>query len=185
MPEFAMNFCPRCGKPLADRLAYGQVRRACDACGFVHFRDPVVAVVALVIREGKALMVRRAMDPERGKWAFPAGYLDYGEDPREAAVREVREETGIDIRITRLIDVRGPDRAVGGSKASIAILFEGEALGGEPRAEDDVDRAAFLARDEVPAGQWAAFESVPLLLALWEERIGALRSERKEYPPTA
>ena len=164
-----MNFCPRCGKPLIDRLAYGKVRRVCEACSFVHFRDPVVAVVALVIRDGRALMVRRKMNPEIGKWSFPAGYLDYGEDPRAAAVREVREETGIDIRITRLIDVRGPDRAIGG-KASIAILFEGEALGGEVRAEDDVDQAAFLARHEIPDGQLAAFESIQLLLDLWAGR---------------
>jgi ADP-ribose pyrophosphatase YjhB (NUDIX family) len=167
--DFVMNFCPRCGKPLADKLAYGKQRRACEACGFVVFRDPVVAVVALVVRDGKALMVRRAMHPQIGKWAFPAGYLDYGEDPRDAAVREVREETGIDIRITRLIEVLGPDHTTK-AKASVVILFEGEALGGVLQAEDDVDRAAFLARDEIPLGEMAAFESVQTLLDAWNGR---------------
>ena len=171
MSDFVMNFCPRCGKPLMDRLAYGRQRRVCPACGFVVFRDPVVAVVALVIRDGRALMVRRTMDPERGKWAFPAGYLDYGEDPREAAAREVREETGIEVRVTRLIDVLGPDRTIK-AKASLVILFEAEALGGDLRAEDDVDRAEFVARDEVPLAGMAAFESVQTLLDLWDARLG-------------
>lgn len=169
MSDFVMNYCPRCGKPLADQLAYGKLRRVCGDCGYVVFRDPVVAVVALVIRDGKALMVHRVMDPEVGKWAFPAGYLDYGEDPREAAVREVREETGLDIRITRLIDVRGPDTTAK-AKASVVILFEGEVLGGEVQAADDVDQAAFLARDEIPNDKMAAFESVRMLLDAWDER---------------
>jgi 8-oxo-dGTP diphosphatase len=159
MANFVMNYCPRCAQPMADQMAYGRLRRVCGACGYIYFRDQAVAVVALVIRDGRALMVHRAMDPEIGKWAFPAGFLDYGEDPRAAAVREVREETGIDIRITRLIDVCGPDPAPRG-KASIAILFEGEVLGGEVQPDDDVDRAAFLARDEIPDGQMAVFESV-------------------------
>lgn len=161
-----MNYCPRCGKPLSDRLADGKVRRACDSCGFIHFRDPVVAVVTLVIREGKALMVHRAVDPQMGTWAFPAGFVDYGEDPRQAAIREVREEAGLEIRVTRLIDVLGPDGSQG-AKANIIILFAGEALSGEPHAHDDADRAAFFARDEVPAGSLASFESVGVLLDEW------------------
>lgn len=173
MPEFVMNYCPRCGQPMADAMAYGKLRRVCAACDYVYFRDPAVAVVALVIRGGQALMVRRAMNPEIGKWAFPAGYLDYGEDPRAAAVREVREETGLDIRITGLIDVCGPDHQVI-SKPTVAILFRGDYLGGDLHAEDDVDQAAFLSRGDLAPADLAAFESIPILLAAWDAALAQL-----------
>jgi ADP-ribose pyrophosphatase YjhB (NUDIX family) len=160
-----MNFCLRCGHPLVERMSYGKLRPVCSVCGFIDFRGPIVAVVVLVLREGRALMVRRAVDPQKGRWAFPAGFVDYGEDPREAAAREIHEETGIEARITRLIEVLGPDSNRSG-KASIAILFEGEALGGELRAEDDADGVGFFARGEIP-GEMATFESIRVMLDAW------------------
>jgi ADP-ribose pyrophosphatase YjhB (NUDIX family) len=170
MTDFVMNFCPRCGKPMGEKHVYGRMRPVCPDCEHIFFRDPAVAVVVLAIRDGRALMVRRSMAPEIGKWAFPAGYLEYGEDPREAAAREVLEETGISVRITHLIDVRGPDLAAK-AKASVVILFEAEVLGGEIHPEDDVDEAEFFSRDEVPLDQLAAFESIPAMLAAWDDRL--------------
>jgi 8-oxo-dGTP diphosphatase len=160
-----MNFCPTCGHPLTDATRYGKERRVCTACGFVHFRDPKVAAVVLITEGGRVLMVKRGVDPQMGKWALPAGYIDYGEDPREAATREVEEETGLVVRITRLIDVLGPDER-GESPASIVILFEGERLGGTLGAHDDVEQVAFFAPDEIPMDE-IAFESTRLLLARW------------------
>lgn len=161
-----MNFCPRCGKPLADRERFGRMRRACDACGFIHFRDPAVAVVVLAVREGRALMVHRAVEPQIGAWAFPAGFVDYGEDPREAAVREVKEETGLDVKLMRLIDVLGPDTG-GGGKAAIIIMFKGEITGGEPTPGDDADQVAFFAPEEVPRDRLVKFASVQVLIDVW------------------
>jgi len=158
-----MNFCPRCGQPLVDRSRFGKIRRTCDACGFVHFHDPKVAVAVFITREGRALLVRRATDPARGQWALPAGYVDYGEDPREAAIREVAEETGLHIRLTGLVDVL-PGDARDGSGASIVIVYTGDILGGEPAPHDDVDRVEFFGRDDLPD---VAFQSTRLLLARW------------------
>ena len=159
------NYCPRCGHPLKDTFRYGKERRTCDACGFIHFRDPKVAAVVFITEGSRVLMVRRKVDPQQGKWALPAGYIDYGEDPRKAAVREVREETGLDVRITGLIDVLGPDSRQEGP-ASIVLLFEAEQVGGVLQAQDDVDRAVFFAPDEVPLGE-IAFDSTRLLIEQW------------------
>lgn len=158
-----MNFCPRCGRRLVDRVRYGKPHRVCDECGFVHFHDPIVAAVVFAAQDGRVLMVRRAVDPQKGKWAFPAGYIDYDEDPRQAAAREVHEETGLEVRITRVIDVLGHDPS-GGVKASIAILFEGEIVGGAPCAQDDASEVAFFAPDEIPTDELASFQSIRLLL---------------------
>ncbi|MBN1430654.1 MAG: NUDIX hydrolase [Anaerolineae bacterium] len=164
-----MNFCPRCGHPLTNRLKFGKMRHVCEKCAFIYFHDPVVAVVVFVIQDDRVLLVRRAVIPERGKWAFPAGYIDYDDDPRQAAVREVLEETGLEIHITRVIDILGRDRTPG-AKTSIAILFEGEVVGGVLSAQDDASEAAFFALEDLPTNELAAFESVSLLIERWKAR---------------
>ena len=159
-----MNYCPRCGQPLVDALRYGRERRTCESCGYIHFHDPKVAAVVFITRGGKVLLVRRAVDPEEGRWALPAGFIDYGEEPQAAAVREVREETGLEVEVTRLIDVLGPMPDSGA--ASILILYEAAVTGGTLAPEDDVDRAEFFAPADIPYEQ-IAFASTRLILDRW------------------
>lgn len=157
-----MHFCPRCGHPLIDLKQFGKTRRACESCGFVHFHDPKVAAAAFIVRDDRVLLVRRVARPEIGRWALPAGYVDYGEDPREAAIREVAEETGLCIRVTGLVDVIAGEAPDGG--ASIVIVYTGDVIGGELAPHDDVDEARFFRGNEIPD---VAFRSTQRLLARW------------------
>lgn len=112
----------------------------------VH-RDPKVGV-GVVVRDGagRLLLVQRSMNPGRGSWALPAGYVDAGEDPRAAAAREALEETGLVVRVGRVIDVyTGTD---GG--ASFFLSFEAELLGGELAAGDDAAAVGFFGPGELP-----------------------------------
>ncbi len=157
-----VNFCQVCGHAMIDKQAFGQLRRVCPTCGFVHFTDPKVAVVVFIEQDHRVLLVRRAFDPERGKWALPAGFIDDGEIPVEAAVREVREETGLEIEITRLVDVlAGSDTG----EASIVIIYVARMTGGTAQAQDDADGLLWYATsDPLPE---LAFESTRLMLGLW------------------
>lgn len=157
-----VNFCQVCGREMVDRQAFGQMRRVCPNCGFVHFTDPKVAAVVFIEQDNRVLLVRRACDPERGKWALPAGFIDDGEIPTDAAVREVREETGLDIQVTRLVDVRaGSDTG----EASIVIIYAAQVTGGTAQPLDDADELLWYgAHDPLPK---LAFESTRLMLALW------------------
>ena len=105
MSQHLYQFCPRCAHALEDRPFEGKVRRTCSACGFIHFPDPKVAVVALIEANERVLLIRRAVNPGRGLWALPGGYMDAGELPDAALRREVREEVGIDITVGELLEI--------------------------------------------------------------------------------
>ena len=83
-----INFCLRCGSALAQAERFGKLRPVCQACGWVYYADPKVAVAALIEQNGQVFLVRRANDPQRGLWSMPAGFVDAGEDPAEAVVRD-------------------------------------------------------------------------------------------------
>lgn len=105
------RFCPVCGSPLEPRvLKASEPKRlvcASAACRFVFYLDPKMAVGAIIrVDEGRRIvLVKRAIEPGYGKWVFPGGYVDRGEEMTLAAIREAREETGLAIRIDRLINI--------------------------------------------------------------------------------
>ncbi len=157
-----VRFCPACGAPVEWRQAYGRLRPVCPACGRVHFFDPKVAAAVLVEDAGRVLLVRRKSDPFRGTWTLPAGFVDAGEDPRLAAERECLEETGLQVRATRLLDVvPGLEHARG---ASIVIVYQAEITGGVLQASDDAEAAAFFSPGELPE---LGFEATRRVLAEW------------------
>ena len=154
-----VRFCIRCGTSLATRKVAGKPRRACPACDFVYFVEPKVGVGVMVVEDDRLLLVRRAMEPAKGRWSLPAGYLEYGESPVATAVREAREETGLEVRVTGLVDAfHNPP----GAGASVFLLYRAERVSGEPLAGDDADATAFFGRDELPplafASTFAAVE---------------------------
>ncbi len=157
-----LNYCPRCGHVLEEREAFGRARRFCPACGRVVFREHKVAAGAIIERNGQVLLVRRSMEPRRGLWTFPGGFVDFDETPADAAVRECREETGIDIEITELLDVVGGQEHEAG--ADIVIVYLARCVGGRLRAADDADRAAFFSPQELPP---LAFRATRKVLNSW------------------
>jgi 8-oxo-dGTP diphosphatase len=159
-----MNFCPVCAAPLVHQERFGRSRPVCPACHYVHFCDPKVAAIALVEQDGKVLLTRRAMEPAKGCWTLPGGFVDCDEDPRDAAVRECREETGLEIEIDGLVDVAYGKAHVDG--ADIVIVYRARLAGGTPGPHDDVDALGFFAPRELPV---LAFASTEAILARWRE----------------
>ena len=162
-----LNYCPRCGHALEDREVFGHVRRVCPACGLIVFRDHKVAAGVLVEHEGQVLLVRRRMKPREGMWTFPAGFVEFDEDPAKAAVRECREETGLEIEVTGLLDViAGREHERG---ADIIIIYCARLVGGELSAGDDVDKAGFFAPGKLPPLAFRATQIALDTLYKWRD----------------
>lgn len=153
------KYCIRCGNALERQPRYGQVRPVCPVCGWVHFADPKVAAAVFIEKDGKILLVQRSYNPYKGAWSLPAGFVNAGEAPADAARRECLEETGLDVRITRLLDVYAEKEHPGG--ADFIIIYGAETVNGNLAAADDAADAVFFPRDALPD---LAFEATKYIL---------------------
>ncbi len=165
---FAFTFCPRCGAPLTEDTAFGRLHRLCRYCGFIQFRDPKVAVGALLIKGPEVLLVRRSAEPRVGFWALPAGYMDADEDPEEALVREIAEEAGLAVRVVELAGI--VPLAGWRERRGIMLVYRAEATGGELVAGDDVSEARWFKPADIPWDH-IAFESTTEFLRTWASEI--------------
>jgi ADP-ribose pyrophosphatase YjhB (NUDIX family) len=139
-------------------MRFGMLRSVCPACGWIHFIDPKVAAAVLIEKDGRVLLVRRVNEPFRGQWTLPAGFINGGEDPAEAAVRECLEETGLNVRVTRVLDlIPGKEHPRG---ADFIIVYHAEVLSGELKADDDADAVEWFSRDQLPPLAFRATQKV-------------------------
>ncbi len=111
---------------------------------------PVPAVGVVCLREESVLLIRRGTPPRQGEWSLPGGRIEPGERAVDAALRELREETGVEAEITGLIDVVDGLFPEAG-RHYVLIDYAARWLSGEPVAGDDAMEARFVALDEVEA----------------------------------
>ena len=148
MDHSTYRFCPTCGGSLDTRLLKpGDPHRlVCGACGFVFYLDPKVAVGTIIrVDDDHIVLVRRAIEPGYGLWVFPGGYVDRGEEITAAAVREAREESGLDVRIDGLVNIYSY-----AGRTPIIIVFAATALGGALCVDDESLEIGLFTPDEIP-----------------------------------
>jgi len=168
----AFRFCPVCGSTLESRsLKAGDPDRLiCASCGYIFYLDPKVAVGTIIgDGDGRILLVRRAIEPGYGKWVFPGGYVDRGEEVTAAAVREAREESGLEVRIDGLVNIYSY-----AGRTPIIIVFAATALGGELCVDDESLEIRLFTPPEIPWDR-LAFRSTN----------EALRDYFKSEPPSS
>ncbi len=140
-----IKFCQHCGSPLGEKEVENKLRPHCAKCGFTVFLDPKIAAVVLATKDDKLLMVRRGVEPEIGRWSFPAGYVDRGEVVEDAAIREVREETGLEVRLNGFVGLYSET-----NRAVVLAVYSAEIVGGSLRAGHDAQEAAYFSPNELP-----------------------------------
>jgi ADP-ribose pyrophosphatase YjhB (NUDIX family) len=148
MEPVAYRFCPQCGGRLDTRRlkATEPERPVCSSCGYVVYLDPKVAVGTIIrAADDRLVLVRRAIEPGYGLWVFPGGYVDRGEEITAAAIREAREESGLEVRIDRLVNIYSY-----GGRSPIIIVYAASILGGTLCADDECLEAELFRWDQIP-----------------------------------
>ena len=144
------KYCPLCGTKLNSGLIENKTRQYCTSCNFIDYKNPLPVAVAVAVRDKKFLLIKRGIEPRKGMWGSASGFIETGESPQEACLRELQEETGVSGTIVKLIGVRRlEDEQIYGDMLAIIYLVQVEE-GEVPVAGSDVDDARFFDIDELP-----------------------------------
>jgi len=142
------KYCPNCRTKLERKVIDRRNLLNCPKCGFIFWNNPKPVTSVLLERDGKVLMLERKQQPLKGYWVLPGGFIDYEETPREAAVREAKEETGLKVRIDYLLDAyRIEDDPRG---MHIEIVFKGTILSDKLRLNEESSRFEFFPLTKLP-----------------------------------
>jgi len=140
---------------------------ACPSCDTIFFRDPKVVVTALIERDGQVLLVKRDIDPGRGLWGLPGGYVDWDEHPERALVRECLEETGAEVVAQALMQIQ---HVVRGNQGLVILAYRAQLTGGAIEPRDEVQQVGWFKPDALPP---LAFATHRQLLQAWTKEIEA------------
>lgn len=159
-----VKYCPKCATELVWQRTGERERPTCPACGFVFYFNPVVGAGVLVEVERRVVLVRRGVEPKRGFWCLPAGYVEADELAEAAAVREAWEETGLEVEIDDMLGVYSFGRE---PQTGVLILYAAHVVGGSLRAGDDAQQVRTFAPDELPPDDQIAFRTHLQALRDW------------------
>jgi len=163
MPDRDKTFCPRCGAIMETAEVGGRQRQVCSVCSFILYRNPVPGAGVLVEMEEGIVLVQRGQPPFVGWWALPSGYIEANESVEQAAVRECKEETGLDVELVELFGVYSfPDGPV---QSGIVIFYRARPLGGDLKAGDDAQDVGIFLPDSLP--EKLAFRTHREVLVRW------------------
>ncbi len=128
--EKRYRYCPRCGTEMVEKYVDHKVRKVCPLCKYVFYHNPVPACGVVIEKDGRLLMVKRKYEPYKGDWSLPAGFMEYDESPEQCAIREIKEELNVDIKLNGLFGVySGKDDP---RTHAILVMYWAKIIGGEP-----------------------------------------------------
>ncbi|MGA9351798.1 MAG: NUDIX hydrolase [Anaerolineae bacterium] len=161
------KFCPHCAGRLAPKMIDERERLVCQECGFIFYINPKVAAGALIEDDGRVVLVRRKVEPRAGYWALPSGFTEHGETVEETAIRECREETGLEVELDDLLGVYSVNSDFYGHL--VLVLYSAHVVGGELVPGDDASEASFFSATKLPTD--IAFQAHQQALRDWRKAI--------------
>lgn len=167
------SFCPKCGRRLSLRLIDQHERLVCSGCGFIFYQNSKPCVGVLVVEDNRLLLVQRAIEPFKGYWDIPGGFLEAGEHPEAGAIRELQEETGLLIEPVQILgifmDTYGP-----GQEPVMTIFYIAQVAGGELRPGSDAAALQWFELEDLPEkiAFSSAQEALELLRNKYDKALG-------------
>ena len=179
-----MNFCSHCGSPkLAYRIPEDDThpRHICTTCATIHYSNPKVVTGCLPVWEDTVLLCRRSIQPARGLWNVPSGYLENGESVRAGARREVYEEAQAEVLLDYLITMYDIERI-----NQVYLQYVGELVDGKYAVGKESLEVRLFTEHEIPWGE-IAFTSSAFTLCNYfnDRRLGVKQLHQGSYPATA
>lgn len=170
----AFNFCPNCGAKL-DSTGDPFAAQTCSRCFRIHYHNSKPCAGALIMKDGRVLLVKRGVEPFKGYWDLPGGFLEAGEHSLDGMLREVREELGLEVRVIELLGVYMDRYAIeqGIEIFTLNHYYIVEPIAGELHAADDVSEFHWFAMDELPDAKRIAFEHERVVLTDLRKRIAS------------
>ncbi len=141
------RFCPECGAALVEKQLKESdpPRLVCSQCSFVFYLDPKLAACTISMLGGGIVLLRRAVEPQKGKWVFPGGFVDRGETVHGAAVRETLEEVGLRVTLTGILDVY----SFPGEEVAV-VVYAADVAGGELIVGDEAEDVRAFPPESLP-----------------------------------
>ncbi|EPG64870.1 NUDIX hydrolase [Leptospira wolffii] len=180
-----MKFCSICGSSVSLKIPEGDSlpRYVCDSCGTIHYQNPKVIVGTIPVWEGKILLCKRAIEPRKGYWTLPAGFLENKETVEEGAARETEEEANAKIDILRLHSVYSIPHI-----SQIYMFFLANLIDGTFSTSPESEEVKLFHPHEIPWDE-IAFASVTFALKRYTEKadipdtgihLGSIRTRKLE-----
>lgn len=136
------EYCPFCGVRTEWVQEGPSARAACPSCEFVQYRNPAPTVSAIVVDGDRVLLGRRGREPGRGTWSLPSGYIEFEDDFLRTAIREVDEETGLQVALVSIVNV--VSSFVSPQFHFLHLFLLARVISGELRAGDDLEAVAWF-----------------------------------------
>lgn len=141
---------------------------ACNACGFIEYSNPAPTVSVTIVRDGKYLLAKRAVEPHKGTWDILGGFIEAGESAEEAAVRELKEEIGLNTKVKAYLGTTWDTYA---GQPSLILMYLMETVdSAPPKAGDDVEALEWFPLDG-PIPQPVAFRNVTITIEKTREYL--------------
>jgi ADP-ribose pyrophosphatase YjhB (NUDIX family) len=176
----AINYCSSCGAGVSLRIPPGDSlpRYVCDACGAIHYRNPRLVVGALPVWEDKVLLCRRAIEPRRGLWTLPAGFMENGETVAEAALRETREEANANISLGDMFTLISVPQI-----SQVHVVYRATLIDLDFSAGEETLEVRLFGEQDIPWDE-IAFRTIALTLRHYfdDRRSGAFRFHPGDLP---
>ena len=162
-----MPFCGECSTEMVERVPPGddRPRLVCPSCGHIFYVNPKIVVGALPVIDGKVLLLRRGIEPRVGAWTCPGGFLEMGETPEEGALREAREELGVELGRLKLLGVYSRPSA-----GVVVVVYTASQVDGQPKAGSEALEACFFGPEQIPWEE-LAFSTTVNALKDWTRTI--------------
>lgn len=141
------KYCLRCGDVLRNQWVEEERREraVCQACNFILYMNPKVVAGAIPLQDGRVLLLRRKIEPARGRWTFPAGYVELGESVEDAAIRETKEEVAVDVGNLSLLNVYSYRES-----PVVTVVFLSQIIGGDPQMGQEAEEITFFSTEALP-----------------------------------